>query len=316
MLVIIAGRTATPMVRLWDSSLAERLVQIRALSKDMPLVETEKCMLNFEEVDNRPCQFGDKRAVRRAVLFGDSHAAQWFVPLEAAAKETGWQLRVWTKAACPWVDVPVRHQGYYENCSEWREKTVARLTGPERPDLIILSTATSYYMGIHDPATGRGLSRQKAKIVWKEGLRRNLERFLASGARVVVIRDTPLADKNYRSICLLRRGSCAISRAAATYSHFMDADISQEFGDRVTVVDFNDTICDAKECPVSRDGIVVYRDYSHITPAYAATFTPQMTRLLGGLASDVDKARQRADATVPEMYVERENRSSGAARSR
>ena len=128
--IFAVGYATAPALRLLNKDLANRLAQIQALSEDVPQIEAEKCFLNIRQVDNPPCHFGDPAASRRAVIFGDSHAAQWFNPLNAAARQTGWQLLAWTKADCPWVDVPIEFNGLYEACNEWRQKTMAQLTGP------------------------------------------------------------------------------------------------------------------------------------------------------------------------------------------
>ncbi len=290
-LIVAAGQHSQHIQRLWDAEVADRLVQVQKASGEYPRMGRE-CFLTYNQTDQPPCIRGEVKAAHRAVLFGDSRAGQWFDPLNAAAKQTGWQLQVWGKGACPWPDIPSKGLGDPLACQQWREAMMARLTGPDSPDLVILSSGTFYHRGMYDSATGRTLPRDEGERLWKKGVRRNIERLLATGMQVVVIRDTPVADKNYRIVCLLRNSSCAIPRDTATAEHFLDGDIANEFGDRVTVLDFTDDICDADTCPVKRNGVVVYRDRTHIARSFAMTFTPQMVALLNSAASGGARARK------------------------
>ena len=103
------------------------------------------------------------------------------------------------------------------------------------------------------------------------------------GTSALIIRDTPVADDDYRT-CYLKGMHCAASRQKALAGGALDVEVAREFGNLVTGADFSDAICDAAACPVVRDGLLVYRDTNHITPTYAATFAPQMGQLLRGFA--------------------------------
>ena len=294
-LIIAAGQHSEDIQRLWDADVANRLAQIQRVSLEHPRMGRE-CFLTYNQVDQPPCIRGEVKATRRAVLFGDSRAGQWFDPLDAAAKRTGWQLQIWGKGACPWPDIPSKGLGDRLACQQWREAMMARLTGPDHPDLVILSSGSFYHRGMYDRATGQTLPPDEGERLWKKGVRRNIDRLLSSGVQVAVIRDTPVADKNYRIACLLRNSSCAVPRDAATAEHFLDGNIATEFGGRVRVLDFTDDICDADACPVKRNGVVVYRDRTHITRSFALTFTPQMITLLNSTASGRARAHKVSGA--------------------
>jgi hypothetical protein len=52
------------------------------------------------------------------------------------------------------------------------------------------------------------------------------------------------------------------------------------------VIDLNDVICPVRRCQVMRDGMMLYLDDNHLTPAYAATLSRAMwDRLAGVLTS-------------------------------
>ena len=62
------------------------------------------------------CVFGDPRARRTIVLYGDSHAGMWFRAMDGIAHRSGWRLVVLFKPGCPASLVPVPEIERYE----WR----------------------------------------------------------------------------------------------------------------------------------------------------------------------------------------------------
>src|SRR5690606_37652472 len=68
--------------------------------EDKPLVSIEDCHHNQAATEVLGCVHGDPDGGRRAVLVGDSKAAQWFPALDTIAEREGWRLEVLTKSAC------------------------------------------------------------------------------------------------------------------------------------------------------------------------------------------------------------------------
>ncbi len=102
---------------------AELARRVEAARRDRPRVYADNCHVPFEAVEQPPCIYGAPGAPHRAVLLGDSHAAQWFPPLEAAAREAGWQLDAWTKSGCPAIEAHIwnaARRTHYEACDRWR----------------------------------------------------------------------------------------------------------------------------------------------------------------------------------------------------
>jgi peptidoglycan/LPS O-acetylase OafA/YrhL len=302
-LVISAGYAYPPALFLVDARLAARAAQIDAASRDLSQASREGCFLNQVRSDQPPCVYGDTAGRRRVVLFGHSHADHWFAPLNAAAKQAGWQLLSWTKTNCSCASIS-QHLGgrYYLACDQWREEVLGRMTQTEIPDLVVLSDRIYYAKkDFYDPATGRYLSAEEGEVAWREGFRKTIGRLIAAGARVLVIGDIPRADKDYQA-CLLTGKICATPRTRALAFPPADAEVAREFGDHVTFADFNDRICDRTSCPAIRDGVIVYRDNSHLTATYAASFAPQLTELLRRFAASPaiqpDEKTIRATAEV------------------
>ena len=71
------------------------------------------------------CTLGDSKASRTVVLLGDSHAWQWTTPIAAIAKDRGWKLETYTKAACPIDTTNFRANDSVitpdlSHCAQWR----------------------------------------------------------------------------------------------------------------------------------------------------------------------------------------------------
>ncbi len=133
------------------------------------------------------------------VLFGDSHAAQWFPALERLATERGWRLVSMTKSACTtadidiWTDIVKRT---YDECSRWREAALERMA-IERPDLVVVSDSRGYKAMVD----GVAVPIAKVRDRWDAASGRTLERLATLARHVVVIGDTPRAQAD-PPVCL------------------------------------------------------------------------------------------------------------------
>ncbi len=107
------------------------------------------------------------------------------------------------------------------------------------------------------------------------GLRATLERFLASGRRVVYVYDLPLLDFEPRD-CIRRaglaaarpRGDCSVARAVFNQNVVFHAPtvaaVLKDFP-QVQVLDTAAQLCDARRCQVIIDGKLMYRDTHHLS---------------------------------------------------
>jgi len=77
------------------------LAQIKA----RPAVYDDGCHANYEQINSGTCEYGKTDSNKVMVLYGDSHAAQWFPALHEIANRSGYKLISLTKSACPSVEV-------------------------------------------------------------------------------------------------------------------------------------------------------------------------------------------------------------------
>jgi peptidoglycan/LPS O-acetylase OafA/YrhL len=243
---------------------------LRNVSQSVSAIYNDGCHDNTFSEDAIGCAFGDVNASRTFVLFGDSHAAQWFPALEKYSSEQGIRLITFTKSACPAVDVKVLRQGVeYSSCHEWRKKAFEKINRLN-PEVVIVSN----------------FHGAKAQIIaedtlneWGKGLKR-LFASIPATAKTVVINDTPgfartpalCLSKNIHSAhaCVQPKGQLLDSELAA-----LEEKITLESNQYY--LDMNSYLCTPKECGPIIGNLLVYRDQHHIT----ADFSQKLSNVLG-----------------------------------
>jgi hypothetical protein len=62
----------------------------------------------------------------------------------------------------------------------------------------------------------------------------------------------------------------------------------------VSIIDLTSSFCDVRRCDAVLDGIVVYRDDSHITAEYARRLAPALGKALDSVLAVASSATRRA----------------------
>lgn len=250
-----------------------RLPSMQVISDDLPVIYQNGCHLPLKTERSPPCEFGRSDGARSSVvLFGDSHAAQWFSALDLAARAAGMRLMSWTKSSCPSIDVPIWNgvaRSVYGACDVWREDTLQRIEAL-RPRWVILSNFVESQPPVADRASGRAMRPLEAAEAWTEGLERVIRRLQRAGIAVVVIRDVPRPRSDVLD-CLFataRPETCELGQAEAQSTPALDLAAAAKAG--ATVWDFSDHICPGGHCQVwlPSQRVVVYRDSNHLTDSY------------------------------------------------
>lgn len=246
--------------------------ELQRAANDLPDSYRLGCHLALEQIDQGECVFGDPDGSQVAVLFGDSHAAQWLPVLDIVARRQGYRLHAWTKSSCPSAAVSIWNQmakGPYRQCDEWREKVLQRIDALA-PRVVILSNLIEDARVVAPDGGSRPIRGRDAQFAYQQGLERSITRLRASGAAVVVIRDTPRPRPDIMD-CLgstADERKCELSRAESTSAWPVDTLAAAAAGARLW--DFTEEICPAGRCPVSAgpSALLVYRDSNHLTASY------------------------------------------------
>ncbi len=248
-----------------------------AASEPPPMVDG--CLLGFTQVVGPTCLFGDTSTTRSIVLLGDSHASMWYPAVEAYALARHYRLYVWTKAACPPVDISLFSPvlGRTDTpCADWRAGVLAHL-GSVHPSMVILGVAPNY-----DAAYGV----VQDGPAWNRGLQQVVRSAQSTGARVVVMGSIP-SPPDYIPICLSAHpddvAHCDFPRIGHRISgggldgNDQPGTLAEEAAVRATGADYvyvEPWFCGPVTCPVVVDNLLVYRDNSHITVQWATYLAP------------------------------------------
>jgi len=259
--VLAQATFAKPMIYLSNG----KRLNAEAIRKD----KADECLLSYDETRQPPCIYGDASGSRRAVLFGDSHAASWLPAADLAAKKAGWSLLARTKASCSSINAPLSNDRLsrpYVECSSWRDDVLSELKRLD-PQLILLANNSS--APVID-ATGERLNGEELENALIEAETSLVDQLLAdTNATIVLIRDITSSPKD-AIICLLENplneDACRWNRKQTAYPRG-----TYEEEQRVKVVDLNNVICPSGTCRAILDGRVVMRDSHHLTASFAAT---------------------------------------------
>ena len=242
---------------------------------DRPDGYDDKCLTPRNESKLRSCVYGDRESAFTVVLAGDSHAAQWVPALQPIAHANKWKLVTYTKASCPLLQSPVaRAKRAYPSCTEWNRAVRARLTGDDRPQLLI--TSSSAHSLFKD---GKALTGESGRTALVESFRQTWSGLAGTDLPTIVLRGTPQPGRDVPD-CVSRHRErltqCTVKRdtALAGIGAVQEKAASGLRG--VHLIDLTDAICPADRCAPVIGGMLVYRDAEHLTASYAASLSPRL----------------------------------------
>jgi len=236
---------------------AVSLAQIKA----RPQIYDDGCHANYAQTKSGKCEYGKLDSDKTMVLYGDSHAAQWFPALIEIANRSGYKLISLTKSACSSVETVRRDQGGFKmsRCVQWRENTIERIQGI-KPDVLIMSSFQYFALP----------PQFKDRIQWwNEGQRKLLNQVKNSSPHLIYITDTPHPARDIPA-CLSNYSisECNTSERSKNLSI-----------PGFKVIDPNPWLC-SNVCPAVKDGVVAYRDASHISVDISIALIPRLTQAL------------------------------------
>jgi peptidoglycan/LPS O-acetylase OafA/YrhL len=246
-----------------------------------PQMYADGCHLELPETKSPECVYGNPSSKTTVVLFGDSHAMQWFPALNTLAKERDWRLVGFSKSACPPAEVTINNASLrreYRECDEWRERTLERIVREEKPSLIVTSSLPTYRVR----EDGKRLGRAASNEALVEGYVSTLRKLSSTGAPVALIEDVPHPHKDVpecvsRSLRNLEK--CAIPKSKAfDYPPANERAAAEVEG--VHLIDPTPVLCLEKRCPAVIGDVLVYRNGAHLTPAYVRTLAPWLGKQL------------------------------------
>jgi peptidoglycan/LPS O-acetylase OafA/YrhL len=233
------------------------------------------CLVGIEGTNSNRCLYGDPHGTRTLILFGDSHAMQYFAPLEELAEKNHWRLLALTKAECTPGEVKIRSMvadREYSQCDSWRQKTLERIEEAGGRATVVMSGDTAYTAY---GSAGEELSGTANSDALEAGYAATLERIHQAGLKTVVIKDTPASASDVPSCVSEDLGhleSCAFKRVRDWNLEF---DVrAAEANPGTHLIDLTAEICPGELCRAVIGNALVYRDKSHLTATFARTLSP------------------------------------------
>jgi hypothetical protein len=233
--------------------------------RDRPAIYFDRCLRRFEDVEHKDCRYGVEAATKSIVLLGDSHAGNWFEPINQAATAEGWDLLVRVKASCRPIDVKQnvtegRQERVYTECSTWLGNVLAEIERI-RPRLIIVAG-----------------TRHQFPIAAERFL---LER-LSSVTDTIVMRETPWYPQNAVT-CLLKaqdpsRCEWPLQTLLAEDDYPRTPPLALPA--RIRILDLNRRICPQDLCRAVLDEKVVMFDEHHLTASFSRTLADEFRAIL------------------------------------
>jgi peptidoglycan/LPS O-acetylase OafA/YrhL len=233
------------------------------------------CLVGIEGTNSNRCLYGDPHGSHTLILFGDSHAMQYFPPIEALAEEHHWRLIALTKAECSPGEVKIRSMvadREYSQCDVWRQSALKRIEESGGSATVVMSGDTAYTAYGEE---GEELTGAANADALQEGYEKTLRRLQAAGLDTVVIRDTPASSKDVPSCVsedLQHLQSCAFAQPRE-----WDREFDKRAADSTPgahLIDLTKEICPSELCRAVIGNALVYRDKSHLTATFARTLLP------------------------------------------
>jgi hypothetical protein len=280
--VICIGGFAIWWIGLNNSTQFRKFNEVR---NDVPSLYFMGCQADWNDATPRVCSFGEiSKPESTVVLFGDSHAAQWFPALRDMAESRHWKLVTFIKSACSPMNIGSSSMDTaraIKACEEWRKLAITEIQ-EMHPETVIMSSSSHYSR--HDSPKLIDASE------WEKGSRDTFIAIARPGTAVRLIRDTPHADYDVTS-CLAQlawngHATCPpLIRARALSSDIYQAEVRAAANvANVRIIDMSDVICGRDSCKTEEGDLVVYRDGDHLTSSYVQSRAKLLqTQLLGSL---------------------------------
>jgi hypothetical protein len=248
-----------------------------------PLIPGSDCTKLPTEGTAVPCAFGADAATARGqfALVGDSHAAHWRPTVTVIARRTRQRGVALTRSGCSFSAIArTLPEPYATECETWKEDVLAWLTRhPEITSLVLASKTPDEDDFAPKPMPSFEAQTTAYVEIWN--------RLPASVQRVYVIRDNP-SGRVTTLTCVARMMArarsaakhCSVPRRTALRPDPEAAAVALQATPRIQLVDLTPFFCDTRSCYPVVGGVLVYRDFNHLTTLFAETLAPYLQRAM------------------------------------
>ncbi|MGI8947374.1 MAG: acyltransferase family protein [Ornithinimicrobium sp.] len=276
-------------------------------TEDVPQLYDDGCQVQTGVAEPATCDYGDTESNRVVAVVGDSKVGQWLPALDVIGVQEGWLIRTYTKSRCSWTDATLSVEGQpYDDCSEWGKRVLADLTGPDKPMVVVTSSGS-------DVADGGASGSGSASLV--EGYLTYWRQLQTNDVEVIALADNPGPGPGKQVYTCVGDNPqdytvCNFPASEGRGTPSLRAATQRLPG--VRFIDLSPWLCPDQVCSAVIGNVLVYRQGSHVTAAYAETMA-QVLRF--ELVSSRRAAPRGAHAQVVVHRERLQARSVGPARS-
>lgn len=258
------GPTVTSDTRTQNVVVEPRAVKLAPslakLKKDSPVTYRNGCHLRPGQSKPKICTYGKKKAAKRVLLFGDSHAASWFGAADQISKSSNYRLLNLTKSSCS--SVPYAGKS---DCRKWRKASLANISNGKfgRIDVAIVS----------NKAPGQSPSGAVQRG-WEKGLEQTLAALSKRAKQIIVLRDQPSLPIGSKYASCLKKNIKAPARCGAPISKSVSPAtwrVEQKAVARypkASAVDLTTGVCTGGFCNPVKGRYIVMRDDHHFSQTF------------------------------------------------
>ena len=232
--------------------------------RSKPINNEDGCHIHIRQTVSPKCEYGDISSDQIIVIYGDSHAAQWLPALDIIGKRKGIKIISLTKSACPSAEVIKELSSQYDiaDCQAFRDSSVKRIA--EIKPLAVIMTGMQPFTAPY--------STESARDWWLMGEKKAYDRIKAHTQYPIYLTDTPLPRVDIPDCLAADRGSrCDTSRP-----------VNPEVAAGLIPINPTPWLC-SDTCPAVVDGIIAYRDKSHLTVAMSEHLSTKLESALRSL---------------------------------
>lgn len=203
-------------------------------------------------------------------MVGDSKIGQWRSVMKIISKKNNWNVVDYSASDCQLVvsDVPTldRQQACKKNLSY----VLPDIKSGKYQYVLVSSFTLDTY-------------KSKNFLAYKDEITKIFQDLELMGVTVIVIKDNyPLVDQNLDPIdfkaCLKKMGKNFEKCRYSADAQFPDINELAAMSTGAKIIDFSDIICPDKltlgTCPIIQGGVLMFRDYSHLSRLYTLSLKP------------------------------------------
>ena len=214
--------------------------------RSKPINNNDGCHIHIRQTVSPKCEYGDLTSDKTIVLYGDSHAAQWLPALDLIGKKRGIKIVSLTKSACPSAEVIKELSSQYDvkDCQAFRDSSVARIN--KITPLAVILTGMQPFTAPYSDVSARSW--------WLAGESKVFNRIKSATKFPIYLTGTPLPQIDIPDCLVAGRGAaCDTARP-----------IAAEVAPGLIPINPTPWLC-TDICPAIVDGMIAYRDKSHLT---------------------------------------------------